>query len=155
YKTRDFMLASAQTYRAGQTGAGEHIWQATLGPDALVYVNHPANMSEDDRRRPNLWAGNGVLPRVAQWGDVIIALYQLPADDWLGFTHAYFPSAAFDETALRDSWAFARKGQGYLALHAAQGFDFVTRGQTAFRELRSRGWQNAWICHMGQGLLDG
>ncbi len=155
YKTSDFMLASAQTYRAGQPGASEHIWQATLGPDALVYVNHPANMSEADSRRPNLWAGNGVLPRVAQWGDVIIALYQLPANDWLGFTHAYFPAAAFDETALRDKWAFARKGQGYVALRAAQGFEFITRGPTAFRELRSHGRENVWLCHMGQALLDG
>jgi len=155
YKTHDFMLASAQTYRAGQPGGSEHVWQATLGPDALVYVNHPANMSEADSRRPNLWAGNGVLPRVAQWGDVLMALYQLPAEDWLGFTHAYYPAAAFDETARQDKWAFARKGQGYLALYAAQGFEFVTQGQTAFRELRSAGRENVWVCHMGQALLDG
>jgi hypothetical protein len=155
YKTNDFMLSSAQDYHAGQAGSSEHIWQATLGPDAVVFVNHPANMSEDDSRRPNLWAGNGVLPRVAQWGDVLIALYQLPADDWLGFTHAYFPAAAFDETSISGSWAFARKGQGYLALMAAQGLEFVTQGQTAFRELRSHGRDNNWLCHMGQALLDG
>jgi hypothetical protein len=155
YKTNDFMLSSAQDYRAGQLGTREHIWQATLGPDALVFVNHPLCMSEDDRRRPNLWAGNGVLPRVAQWGDVLIALYQLPADDWLGFTHAYFPAAAFDETKVSAEWAFARQGQAYLALMAARGLEFVTRGQTAFRELRSPGLENIWLCHMGQALLDG
>jgi hypothetical protein len=155
YKTNDFMLSSAQDYHAGQLGSSEHIWQATLGPDALVFVNHPANMSEDDGRRPNLWAGNGVLPRVAQWGDVLIALYQLPADDWLGFTHAYFPAAAFDETSIRGNWAFARNGQGYLALMAARGLEFVTQGQTAFRELRSHSRENIWLCHMGQALLDG
>lgn len=155
YKTNNFMLSSAQDYLAGQPGLSEHIWQATLGPDALVFVNHPANMSEDDSRRPNLWAGNGVLPRVAQWGDVLIALYQLPADDWLGFTHAYFPAAAFDETHIMAQWAFARKGNGYLALLAARGLDFIAKGQTAFRELRSHGRENIWLCHMGQALLDG
>ncbi len=155
YKTRDFMLSSALDYHAGQRGSSEHIWQATLGPDALVFVNHPVNMSEEDSRRPNLWAGNGVLPRVAQWGDVLLALYELPADDWLGFTHAYFPAAAFDETAFSGQWAFARKEQGYLALWAARGLERVTTGQTAFRELRSPGQQNIWLCHMGQALLDG
>jgi hypothetical protein len=102
-----------------------------------------------------VWAGNGVLPRAAQWGDVLIALYQLPADDWLGFTHAYFPAAAFDETAFRGQWAFARKGQGYAALYAAGGLTFITLGQTAYRELRSPGPENVWVCHMGQAQLDG
>jgi hypothetical protein len=82
-------------------------------------------------------------------------LYQLPADDWLGFTHAYFPAATFDETSIGGKWAFARKGQGYLALMAARGLEFVTQGQTAYRELRSHGRENVWLCHMGQALLDG
>ena len=70
YRTNDFLLSSAQDYHPGAKGHQEHIWQATLGPDLIVYVNHPTCISEDDAHRPNLWAGNGVLPRVAQWGDV-------------------------------------------------------------------------------------
>lgn len=155
YKTRDFLLASAQDYAPGSSGRAEHIWQATLGPDAVVFVNHPANTSVDDAHRPNFWAGNGVLPKVGQWGDVLIALHQLPEDDWLGYTHAYFPTTAFDEYALDGQWAFARKGTGYLALRAENGLQFTTTGSAAFRELRSPGAANAWLCHMGQALLDG
>ncbi|MGE5221905.1 MAG: hypothetical protein ACM3PY_05685 [Omnitrophica WOR_2 bacterium] len=155
YRTQDFQLSSAQDYDPGGKGCQEHIWQATLGPDAVVFVNHPTSMSEEDASQPNLWAGNGVLPRVAQWGDVLIAVYRLPEDDWLGFTHAYFPAAAFDEYKVQANWAFARKGSGYLALAAAQGLELATGGQTAYRELRSKGGENTWICHMGQALLDG
>ena len=155
YRTADFMLSSAQDYYPGAQGHQEHIWQATLGPDALVSVNHPVCLSEDDAHSPNLWRGNGVLPRVAQWGDVLVALYQLPADDWLGFTHAYFPAVAFDETQVKDGWAFARQGKGYLAITASKGFEFINTGKTAFRELRSHADQNIWLCHMGQELLDG
>ena len=155
YKTQIFMLSSSQDYGPGEKGYQEHIWQATLGPDALVFVNHPTCMSEDDAHRPNLWVGNGVLPRVAQWGDVLISIYKLPPDDWLGFTHAYFPAVTFDEYQLEGNWAFARKGKAYLALTAACGLEFITHGQTAFRELRSFGAQNIWLCHMGQELLDG
>ena len=50
---------------------------------------------------------NVILPRVAQWKDVLIAAYQLLKDDWMGFTHAYFPIHAFDEHVLRQGWAFA------------------------------------------------
>ncbi len=155
YRTADFQLSSAQDYYPGQAGRGEHIWQATLGPDALVFTNHPVCMRADDAHVPNLWLGNGVLPRVAQWGDVLFAIYRLPEADWLGFTHAYFPTAAFDEYHLKDGWAFARQGNGYLALTAASGFELKTEGQAAFRELRADGRQNCWLCHMGQAVLDG
>jgi hypothetical protein len=161
YKTSDYVLSSAQDYHPGEPGNLEHLWQATLGADAIVYTNHPATMNElaglpaNHELGANLWSGNGVLPRVAQWGDVLFAIYQLPMDDWLGFTHAYFPARTFDEFYFQDNWAFARKGNGFLALTAVRGLEFITCGQTAYRELRSYGNQNIWICHMGQALLDG
>jgi hypothetical protein len=155
YKTEDYMLASVQDYYPGQPGKKEHIWQATLGPDSVVFVNHPGNLSENDAHLPNCWVGNRIRPRVAQWGDVLIALHKLPEEDWLGITHAYFPAAAFDEYELAGHWAFVRKGRGYLALYTSQGFEWITGGKTALRELRSHGKETAWLCHMGQEMLDG
>ncbi len=155
YKTPDGMLCSAQDYYPGQKGRQEHIWQATLGKNATVFVTHPACSSEEDARQPNFWAGNAVLPRVAQWKDVLIAVHHLPEADWMGFTHAYFPTYAFDEYALRQGWAFARKENGYLALTAARGLSLVRGGQAAYRELRSYGQHNIWLCHLGRAALDG
>ncbi len=155
YKTPDFMLCSAQDYQPGQPGYQQHAWQATMGPDAVVFVTHPPCVSEEGSHRPNFWHGNVVLPRVAQWKDVLLAVHDLGDDDWLGFTHAYFPIYAFDEHALRAGWAFARKGDGYLALTAAQGLTLITRGDNAYRELRSTGRHNVWLCHMGRAARDG
>ena len=156
YKTPDGMLCSAQDYCPGEKGRLEHIWQATLGATSTVFVNHPACTSEDDARQPNFWAGNAILPRVAQWKDVLISVHRLPDDDWMGFTHAYFPTYAFDEYAIKDDrWAFARKGNGYLALMASQGFEFIRHGHYATRELRSYGRNNIWLCHLGRKHLDG
>jgi hypothetical protein len=155
YKTPDFMLCSAQDYRPGGRGYQQHLWQATLGPDAVVFVTHPPNLSEDNAQRPNFWHGNVILPRVAQWKDALVAIHQLPEEDWLGFTHAYFPIYGFDEHALREGWAFARRGDGYLALTAAGGIELITSGQSAYRELRSPGLQNIWFVHMGRAALDG
>jgi hypothetical protein len=148
------MLCSAQDYHPGQKGHQQHIWQATLGPDAVVFVNHPACMSEDDARCPNFWRGNAILPRVAQWKDALIAVHNLPDDDWTGLTHAYFPAYEFDEYVLHDRWAFARKGDGYLALAARQGLELVRRGLNGYRELRSPGQHNVWLCFMGRQALD-
>jgi len=155
YKTADYMLCSAPDYRPGQPGNQEQIWQATLGPDAIVFVNHPACSSQSPAQRPNFWRGNGSLPRVAQWKDVLVTLYNLPADIRLGFTHAYFPTASFDEYLLRDGWAFARKGSGYLALTATAGLTLTTTGDHAHKELRSVGQQNGWFCHLGRAVQDG
>jgi hypothetical protein len=160
YKTPDYMLCSAQDYHPGERGYQQHIWQATMGPDAVVFVTHPPCMSEEGSHRPNFWHGNVVLPRVAQWKDVLIAIHKLPDGDWLGFTHAYFPVHAFDEHALRENanghvWAFAKKDDGYLALTAARGLQLITRGESAYRELRSYGQHNVWLCAMGRAALDG
>jgi hypothetical protein len=155
YKTPDYMLSSAQDYRPGEQGSGEHIWQATLGSEAVVFVNQPAWMNEHRAHRAGFWLGNATLPRVVQWKDVLIAIYQGAETDWLDFTHAYFPIYAFDEYAFIKNWAFARKGSGYLALTAANGFELIKRGPDGYRELRSYGKENIWLCQMGRAPLDG
>jgi hypothetical protein len=155
YKTPDYMLCSVQDYHPGEKGYQQHIWQTTFGPDTQVFVTHPACSAEDGVHRPGFWAGNYVLPRVAQWKDVLFAVYKLPEDDWMGFTHAYFPAFTFDEYVLRDGWAFARKGEGYLALTASTGLKLTTRGPAAYRELRSYGREAVWVLQMGRAALDG
>ena len=149
------MLCSAQDWHPGEKGYQQHIWQATLGPDALVFVTHPTCASEDGSHRPNFWHGNDTLPRVAQWKDVLIAVHNLPEDDWMGFTHAFFPAFAFDEYDVTDGWAFARKGDGYIALTASCGLTWMTSGDNAYRELRSTGQHNVWLCQMGRQAVDG
>jgi hypothetical protein len=155
YKTPDYMLSSAQDFHPGERGKQEHIWQATMGPDAVVFTNHPACMSENEAHLPGFWLGNAILPRVAQWKDVLLAVYNIPEDDWMGFTHAYFPIYAFDEHTFFKGWAFARKGSGYLALTCARDFELIKRGPDGYRELRSYGGKNIWLCQMGRESLNG
>jgi len=155
FKTPDFMLASAQSWRPGESGYQQHIWQATLASDAAVFVTHPACISENGNRRPNFWMGNQTLPRVSQWKDSLIAIYRPRPNDWLQWSHAYFPTFAFDEWKLEGDWAFARVGKGYLALRTQNGLRLIERGNSAMRELRSTGSDNVWLCQMGRYALDG
>ena len=155
YKTPDYMLCSAQDWHPGEPGYQQHIWQATLGPDAVVFVTHPTCASEEGSHRPNFWHGNAILPRVAQWKDVLVAVHCLPEEDWMGFTHAYFPVDAFDEWQLSGGWAFGRKGEGYLAIRAASGTQLTQSGDQAYRELHSEGLHNVWLVQMGRAALDG
>jgi hypothetical protein len=155
YRTADGMLCSAQDHLAGQPGVQQHIWQATLSHDAVVFVTHPPCISEENSHRPSFWHGHVTLPRVAQWYDTLIDLRNIPAGDWMGFTHAYFPTYAFDSYVLRDGWAFAQVGDGYLAICASGGIELVVSGDNAHRELRSYGQQCAWICQIGRAARSG
>lgn len=155
YKTPDYMLSSAQDYQPGSSGSYQHIWQATFSPEAVVFVNHPANSSEEPTCQPGFWSGNAILPRTFQWKDVLISIHNLPENDWMGYTHAYFPLPAFDDFFFTEKWNFLRKGSGYLAITASCGSEFIRQGNNAYRELRSYGHQNIWVCQLGRESLDG
>ena len=149
YRTSDGMLSCAQDYRAGNPGYQQHIWQATLGPDAVVFTNHPAAADVAGSSRPNFWAGNGRLPRAAQHRNVLVCLHRAPADDPFPYSHAYFPRAAFDEVVERDGWVLARSGDGYLALHSQHPARWAEDGPYVGSELRAGAPENAWLCELG------
>ena len=149
------MLCSAQNFQPGKKGEKQHIWQATMSSEAIVFVNHPSCSSDHDSQSPNYWRGNSILPQVVQLNDVLIAIYNIPIDDWMCFTHAYFPANAFDEYQIHKNWVFARKGLGYLALTAFHEINLIQSGPYAYRELRSYGINNTWLCQMGREKIDG
>lgn len=149
-RTADYMLSSAQDWRPGYGGDQQHLWQASLGPDAVVFTTHPA---QREGKTPNYWTGSGSLPRVGQVGSVALILYDIDTRPGLYlthrlvFTHAWFPRSKFDEVVERDGWFFARRGAGYVALYSAR----ATRpGEDPENEIIADGKQNVWICEVGR-----
>jgi hypothetical protein len=61
----------------------------------------------------------------------------------------------FDESVIEGQWAFARCGDGYIALWGDGCLVLTERGQHAAQELRSQGRGEVWICHVGRAALDG
>ncbi len=156
HRTPDTLLSSAADYRPGYGGDQQHIWQATLGPDAVVFTTHPARRQGPS---PNYWTGSGSLPRVAQVKNVAIIVYEINTQPGLYithrllFTHAWFPREAFDEVVEKGNWIFSRKGNGYLALGSQHP---MRRGdQDPDNELIVEGKRNIWICETGRKAVDG
>ncbi len=147
YRTADYMLSCAQDYRQGKPGYQQHIWQATLGIDAVVFTNHPG--SDDQRSRPNYWAGNGILPRAAQHRNLLVCIHQVYADDPFPFSHAYFPGDAFDERIETDHWVCARKGDGYIGLFSQHAYRWLQEDGHDV-EVRVDRPGNIWLCEMGR-----
>ena len=123
YKTADYMLSCAQNYKKGRFGFQQHIWQASLGGKALVYTNHPG--TEEYTARPNMWAGNRILPKALAYKNVQLCLYNTPVSMVPAFsheTHAYFPQEFMDEVAEKNGWYFGRKDNGYVAIRPLSGY---------------------------------
>lgn len=163
YRTSDYMLSSAQDYRAGYGGDQQHLWQATLGPDAVCFTTHPARQRDAlSYVSPGYWTGSGSLPRVAQIENVVIAIYDISArpglylTNHLFFTHAWLPRDRFDEVLEQAGWIFARHGSGYLALRSQRPYNWQTQpGEDCGREVLVEGKRNIWICELGRAQDDG
>lgn len=163
YRTPDYMLSSAQSFRPGEKGYQQHIWQATLSPYAVVFTNNPDSLNSD-KDRPNYWMANGRQPRTAQYENVLIALYDIPRYPsspkplemrHYAFSHAYFPTWAFDEVVEENGWVFGRVGDGYIALYSDIPYQWVTEGPDAGQDMIALGYKNAWITQMGRASVDG
>jgi len=170
YRTSDYMLSTAQDYRKGYGGDQQHIWQATLGQDAVCFTTHPAKV---EGVTPNYWAGSGLLPRAAQYKNLIIAIYNIEKIPALYvpikhfYTHAWLPKDKFNEVIEKNGWIFACKGDGYLALHSQNQYfwnkDKTKSDEIVFRknkedlerEVIAIGNQNIWLCQLGRKADDG
>ncbi len=160
YRTPDYMLSCAQDYRPGYGGDQQHIWQATLGPDAVCFTTHPAKL---EGVSPNYWEGSGQLPRAAQVKNVVFVVYNLHRKPALYvptrhfFTHAWLPCEQFDVVIECDGWIFARKGDGYLALYSQQPYRWHTdaASEKTHNEIIADGKHNIWICELGRRADDG
>lgn len=179
YKTPDYMLSSAQDYRPGERGNQQHVWQATLGPNAVVFTTNPGppdfwsdekspdcldfraenlqGKSGNWNRTPNHWTGHNRFPRVAQYRNLVVALYRIELKKAIGerkvypYTHAFFPRWAFDEVHETGGWVFGRVEDGYAALYSHAPYRWIDAADFFAHEIRADGLENAWICIMGNG----
>jgi len=155
FRTPDAQLASAQDFLPGEVGFQASAWQATLGMDAVVLTTAPGLVG---RQGPGPWTGSGSLPRVIQHENVALILYNpgaLQRTLWPPYSHAYFPTRAFDELEQHGGWTCGRKGSGYVALYSAEPTQWARSGQWAGSELVAYAPRNAWICVVGNAAEHG
>ncbi|WP_168120296.1 hypothetical protein [Paenibacillus sp. HB172176] len=155
YKTKHYMLSTAQAYHPGEFAHQQHVWQATLSPEITVFTTHPgASAFEDDQRNasPGYWVGSGILPHAVQDRHVHISIYRLDGRKGFmekkraRFTHAYFPQERFDEVVRDGRYLFGRAGDAYIALIGR--YELETNPDDA-SDLIQKGLETYWICELG------
>jgi hypothetical protein len=147
WKNRDALLGSVVGYHTGEPGYQAVVTQAHLAghPDARVWISNPGEEDPFGSRRPSYWAGDGFMPRAAQWRNLAILHYRLDDPRAIPWTHAYARRDAFEEYRVMGEWLFLRQRGGVAAILAANGLAPMTQGPTAGYELRSPGRRNSWL----------
>lgn len=150
YKTADTAMGSAARYRWQDWGYQETLIQARIGdePNACVFINHPGEIVQSGFGRPSFWGGSASVPRVQQYRDLAVVRFDgvAPQPD---FTHAWFPTLAFDDWTVAGGRATARSGQGALVLQADGPLTLMRTGGSAGHELRRAGRQGIWAIRLG------
>jgi len=159
----------------GGAGYQQHLWQVTLGPNCHIFVNHPGCSHDGGQARPSYWYGNGVMPRLRQRQGILQAIFNIPdgsivptyrpAHDWdwnafaggschpyeiypIPFTHAHWPTDAFDHHETRGNWVFGRKDGGCIGLWSSVPLELHHDVLTG-RELRAWSCRGAWVVICG------
>lgn len=152
WKTAQVQLSSVADHKTGAIGHQQHVVDLHMSnnPLARIWVNHPGDLKVWGGGRPSLWAGSGILPKVAQRGDQVIVLFDLTRHDPpIDLTHAFIPADVMDEIVPVENWVFARSGSGFAALWSSQTPVCVSSGLYAGSEWRVSGRRAAWVLIAG------
>ncbi len=155
-KTDDYIISScavptpAQGTLAANFGKGlllyqTHLWEVSVGAMAKVFVTHPGSTSEASTARPGYWFGEYCAPVICQKDNMVAEIYNIPEDNGITFTHAYFTTDSFDETQIGEHWLFGKKDNGYVALWCSSPLESVS-DLTIGIEYRANALKTAWVC---------
>ena len=135
-------------FEPGVYGYQQHMWYAALDKETDIFTNHPGGTCDSSSMRPGFWYGNGVMPALVQKGNMLGAVYHIPKEHPIHFTHAYFPAPKFSETRITDHWLIGRKKTGFAALWCSGVMEPVN-DQLFDCEYRTYGDDIAYFCICG------
>ncbi|WP_404402157.1 hypothetical protein [Pelagibacterium halotolerans] len=152
HKRAAVQLSASVDGEPGKKGHQQHLIDIRFAshPFARAWINHPGEDDPWGHQRPSYWAGNGVMPRIGQYQDAALMLYDLGENPRVDFTHACAPSGGFDETLIWNNWLILRGGNGFAALTASAPIVPVETGPGAGREYRAQGTKAAWAVIVGE-----
>lgn len=156
YKTHDTAMGSLARYRWNEWGYQETVLQLRLGgnPDAQIWLNHPGEVIHAGFGRPSYWGGCGTLPRLHQYRNLAIVLFETH-EGQPEFSHIWFPRKVFDEALLRDGAIAARSDDGLVQIRGWLPLEPMESGPTAGTEIRQHGRKTAWVIRVGTTETDG
>lgn len=156
YKTRDHAMGSLAAYRWGEWGYQETVLHLRLGarPEAQIWINHPGELIQSGYARPSYWGGCGTLPRTHQYRALALLDFDI-REGQPDFTHAWLPSAEFDEVAIAGDRILVRAGAALALIVGDRAFAAVEAGPMAGCEVCLPGRRGRWLVRLSDVAAEG
>ena len=168
YRTKDYIMATAQQYGAGTIAFQQHIFSATLDRSLSLFTTWPGKI-EDKGVFPQFILGSFRLPHAFQHKNIAVMVYDLSVRKHiaekkpLDFTHAFFPTEFMEEHIIEDNFAFCRKGETFAAVIGASKLELgpmrdESIGNFDLKQpysLRQYGKLQCWIFELSSQTEDG
>lgn len=153
YRTKDYFMACVRRFKPFVHGHQQHLMNAALGERGVqFYINHPGERPFSGGNRPAYWAGNGTIPYIEQYRDLMLMLYQINPEELVHYIHAYTPVYEYDEYEIKDNWLLIRVNNTYLGAYFSNGISLVKEGANTGKEVISMGLKSAVIIRCGSDL---
>lgn len=136
-------------FEPGVYGYQQHMWSCALDSETQVFANHPGGTCDSSQMRPGYWYGNGVMPAICQEKGILGAIYQIPEEHPIHFTHVYWPEVKFEQFQREKHWLFGKKETGYMGLWCSEELE-PYQDQVFDCEYRSYGDEIAYCVFCGQ-----
>lgn len=154
------LLSTVTEHGPGEPGHQQHVIDVQMAghPNARLWINRPGDHRPWGSLRPSYWAGNAVLPNVAQAGPLALMVYggALPdGEDLPTYSHVFCPVEVCDQVMADDNWLFAQVGDGFAGIYATGGLNAVTTGLYAGAEWRCETSTCGWLVTLGSRRRDG
>ncbi len=133
-------------FRPGVLGYQQHLWTAALSKECTVFVNHPGTDVDGGGMRPGYWYGNGVTPAIKQEKNVLGAIYLIPKNNPISFTHVFWPSVHFDKTLHEDGYLVGKSANGYIGIWCSEPLTPYNESVLQNCEYRCYSTEAAYVC---------
>lgn len=150
FKTNDCFMASVRRFKPFVHGHQQHLMNVALGSKGVQYfINHPGERPFSGGNRPAYWAGNGTIPYIEQYRNLMIILYKIDPEELVHYIHAYTPFYEYDEYLITKNWLFLRVEDAYLGTYFSNGVEPVVQGANSGKEVISQGLHHGIIVKVG------
>jgi hypothetical protein len=158
WKCADAQLSSVAEYKTGELGHQQHMADIQLAGHMLArfWINHPGDLKVWGGSRPSYWAGSGINPRVAQYDNVALMLFDLTRQHHpIRFTHVFVPVELCDEVIVETNWIFARVADGYVGIYGSSALEALEQSLFAGMEWRMHAEKAGWLLIAGSAETHG
>ena len=134
-------------FNPGYYGYQQHMWTLGLGPDTVIFANHPGGTFQESSMRPGYWYGNGIMPAVRQEKGILGAIYEIPESHPIPFTHLYVPTDKCDEVLFSEDrrTLTVRKAGACVWIWSANPLERFDNDALSGCELRVHNPKNAYL----------